>query len=76
MCVSDVVRHFNKSPKVEIKILRRMGINPGTNTIAGFVASMENKDKNAKKHSTPEVKTRRRYLRGRKKLKLDRHEAA
>ncbi|KAJ4441955.1 hypothetical protein ANN_11819 [Periplaneta americana] len=58
LCVSDV-RHFNKSPKEEIKILRRMSINPGTSTIAGFVASMENKDKNTKKHSTPEVKIRR-----------------
>lgn len=71
LAVMDAVCHFNKGPEVELDIYKKMGIEPGTNMMTGVASARQNKEFSAKKHSTPDQKTRRRYLRGRKKMKLD-----
>lgn len=69
--VMDAVCHFNCGSVVELEILKRLNITPGRNTVIGVQSSDVHKKKSAVKQATPEHKNRRRYLRGRKKIKED-----
>lgn len=75
LCVMDAVCHYNRGPEVQLDILKKMGIDPGFNTTAGVSSSKMEKETGKRKHATPEVKSRRRYLRGRKKIRIDQQTA-
>jgi hypothetical protein len=69
--VMDAICHFNLGNTVELDILKKMGITPGKFTVAGVGVAQDVKLQQAEKQCTPEQKQRRRYLRGRKKMKED-----
>lgn len=76
LCVMDAVCHYNRGPEVELDILRKMGIEPGLNTSMGVSSSKVVEDVMKRNQGTPEARSRRRYLRGRKKMKVDRETTA
>lgn len=74
-CVMDAICHYNCGPDVELEILKRGGVTVGKHTRAGVELAKDLKQKKYHLQSTPEQKTRRRYLRGRRKMKEDQNTA-
>lgn len=69
--VMDAVCHFNSGNKVELEVLKKMGIAPGKYTSAGVIAADRIRLRKSSLQSTIDRKQRRRYIRGRKKLTED-----
>ncbi|XP_069672521.1 uncharacterized protein [Periplaneta americana] len=67
----DEVFSESHGSEVQLDILKKMGIDLGLNTTPGVSFSRLLKESSKAKHLTPQVKDRRRYLRGKEKMKLD-----
>ena len=74
--VFDAVAHFNIGGKAAIRIYEKLGMSPGINTINGCQLLNIQRLNNAGRKTRETVKVRRRYLRGIRKSKGDKHKQA
>ena len=67
----DAVLHFNAGSKVELEVMKRLGVNPGHFMVEGTAKKDKMRLTECARHSTPARKQRRKYIRGIKKMNLD-----
>ena len=71
--VYDAVAHFNMGSRAAINILQEEGLNPGFHLEEGICRADKKRIKKAHYRATPEVKKKRKVLRGHKKKKEDKN---
>lgn len=67
----DAAMHFNAGSKVELEVMKRMGIHPGFFMVEGIQYKDQLRISESVRQSTPRQKLRRKFLRGQKKRKDD-----